>query len=98
MLKKLEDNHVEFSSEGKVYRISIRNILICVAFYGLATVLVFAIFSLFLSGPLAIINMLASPLFVCYLMVELETTALPMFIDKFCFPVIEKSEPPQNNG
>lgn len=84
MFKQLESKFVGFSLDESFYRISIKNILICAVIYGLATVLMSVVFSMFLSGLFTIVNIITSPLLVGYLIIELKDSIFPAFINHFC--------------
>ena len=56
--------------------------------FGMAVSLVSTIIGLILSGPLALITIVASPLLVSYLVLEMKDTLKPMFVQKMCSLVV----------
>jgi hypothetical protein len=72
MLTQLAQNSFDFSYDDQQYTTTYKSILYVALIYGVAISLMSAIFGLILSGPLALLIIIVSPLFVCYLTLELK--------------------------
>ncbi|MGP4944049.1 hypothetical protein [Pseudoalteromonas nigrifaciens] len=90
MLTQLAQNSFDFSYDDQQYTTTYKSILYVALIYGVAISLMSAIFGLILSGPLALLIIIVSPLFVCYLTLELKEKLIPVFVQNLC---TEKLEP-----
>lgn len=88
MLTDLENKHFNFTYDELNYTTTYKHIAYVAALFGMAVSLVSTIIGLILSGPLALITIVASPLLVSYLVLEMKDKLIPLFIEKMCSVVV----------
>ncbi|MBE0420188.1 hypothetical protein EI165_08630 [Pseudoalteromonas nigrifaciens] len=88
MLTDLENKHFNFTYDELNYTTTYKHIAYVAVLFGMAVSLVSTIIGLILSGPLALITIVASPLLVSYLVLEMKDKLKPMFVQKMCSLVV----------
>lgn len=84
MLNELDNLNLDIKHNGILNTISYKKILICMLIFGVVTSVVFTIFSFFLYGAFTLINIIASPIFVIYVSLELKSHITPLFFEHMC--------------
>ena len=84
MLKKLDNTIISFQYNGETRSISLKGIFIALVAFGFASIIVSAIFGIFLNGLLNLIGMIISPFAVAYLIIEFNEVIIEQLYDKIC--------------
>ncbi|MAD76020.1 MAG: hypothetical protein CML20_14730 [Rheinheimera sp.] len=97
MLNELNNLKLDIKHNETLNTISYKNILVCLLIFGVVTSAVFTIFSFFLYGPFTLLNIIASPVFVIYVSLELKSQLVPLFFEHMCSEKAEKNNNSNNN-
>ncbi|MBL0710411.1 MAG: hypothetical protein JJV99_05290 [Colwellia sp.] len=96
MLNELNNLKLDIKHNETLNTISYKNIVVCLLIFGVVTSAVFTIFSFFLYGPFTLINIVASPVFVIYVSLELKSQIVPLFFEHMCSQKTEKNNSSDN--